>query len=377
MNIGRGSETRGQSLCLISRLQATESLRMKTGVLLMNTGTADAPNVEAIRRYLREFLSDPAIIGAPAPIRNRIVNHIVKNRPPRTLANYEAFWTEQGSPFIIASNSQAEKLEAELNARGIGEFKVELGMRYGNPSIANALGALREADCEQLVLLPAYPQQTNVCAGTCINRARAALADMKAASGWNPIVSDALYFYDLPAYKDALAKQVAKHWRYEPGAKLVVSFHSTMLADIKAGDPYKAQTEQTAAWLAEALNVPAKDYIVSYQSRFDNRKWLQPFTEPTVLGLAASGVKNLCIVCPIFTAENMETALEINRDLRGSYLAAAPQGASFTYVPALNASDGLIAALADATEKALSGGFKGEQSGIGSTADTSVPGMLH
>ncbi len=343
----------------------------------MNTGTADEPTITAVRNYLREFLMDPAIIGAPAFIRKRIVNHIVRRRPERTVANYEAFWTPQGSPFIIDSYKQASRLEIELSGRLAGDVQVELAMRYGNPSVLDGLNALRVGGCEQVVVLPSYLQEVNVCAGTCIKRAHEVLDSMRERYDWEPQVIDVPHFYDLPTYREALAKQVAAHWRYTPDAKLVVSFHSTMLADIEAGDPYRDQTTQTARNLAEDLGIAPDDVLVSYQSRFDSRKWLQPFTEPTVRALAEQGVRDVCVVCPIFTVDNMETSLEINRDLRAMYCEAAGAGASFTYVPALGASAGIIKSLADATQKALDGGFGTQGAALeGTTADTSVPHML-
>lgn len=343
----------------------------------MNTGTADEPTITAVRNYLREFLMDPAIIGAPKFIRKRIVNHIVRRRPERTVANYEAFWTPQGSPFIIDSYKQAKRLEVELSGRLTGEVQVELAMRYGNPSVLDGLNALRVAGCEQVVVLPSYPQEVNVCAGTCIKHAHDALDSMGARYDWHPQVFDAHYFYDLPSYREALAKQVAAHWQHSEGSKLIVSFHSTMLADIEAGDPYRDQTQQTARNLAEDLGVPAEDVLVSYQSRFDSRKWLQPFTEPTVRGLAEQGVRDVCVVCPIFTVDNMETSLEVNRDLRAMFMEATGADARFTYVPALGASAGVVKALADAAQKALSGGFgDGAAALAGTTADNTVPHML-
>lgn len=349
---------------------------MKTGILLMNTGTADEPTVVAVRNYLREFLMDPAIIGAPEFIRKRIVNHIIRRRPERTVANYEEFWTPEGSPFMLTSFKQAKRLEIDLTGQQPEDVVVALGMRYGNPSIMNALHELRVESCDRVVLLPAYPQQVNVCAGTCFNKAREVLDKFAAQFNWRPEVFEVPYFYDNPDYQGALARQVAKHWRYEPGSKLLVSFHSTMLADIEAGDPYRDQTHATARKLAQDLGIDPADMVVCYQSRFDNRKWLQPFAEPTALGFAERGITDICVVCPGFVADNMETSLEVNRDLRRSFLEAAKPGSRFTYVPALNTDAGLIKALSHAVKRALDGGFQ-PIAASGSTADKHVPGMLN
>lgn len=348
---------------------------MKTGVLLMNTGTADEPTIPAIRTYLYEFLMDPAIIGAPEFIRKRIVNHIVRNRPQRTVKNYEAFWTPEGSPFVLGCYKQAKALKAELESRG-DEMEVAVVMRYGSPSVLDGLHELRVAGCERVVVLPSYPQQVNVCAGTCFKKVREVLAKIGESYGWKPELVEVPYFYDQHAYRLALAKQVASCWRYSESSRLVVSFHSTLLADIEAGDPYKDQTEMTAAALAADLRIPAEAVSVSYQSRFDSRKWLQPLTEPSVLKIAESGVKDVCVVCPGFTVDNMETVLEVSRDLRKTYMDAAGREANFTYVPALCDDKGLVAAMADAIGKALNGGFEAERESSGRSADTSIPRML-
>ena len=348
---------------------------MKLGILLMNTGTADEPTVEAVARYLGEFLMDPAIISAPYFIRKPLVRHICKTRPQRTVDNYRAFWTPEGSPFMVASRSQAARLQEVLRERGESEPHVVLAMRYGNPSISAGLRELQATGCDTVVLLPCYPMQVNVCAGTCLKEAREQLDVLRRKQRWDPCVVEVPSFFDQPAWREALITAVRGAWTYTPGSKLLVSCHSTLLADIEAGDPYRDQVEATRDFLAEALGVPAQDALTCYQSRFDNRKWLQPLTEPTVVALAEQGVRDICVLCPIFTAENMETALEVDRDLRATFMEHAGPDARFTYVHALNDAPGLIGALADAVQEALAGQAP-EVVTTGVGADTSLPGPV-
>lgn len=420
---------------------------MKLGVLLINTGTPDEPTLDAVSQYLREFLMDPAIIGAPAPVRRLLVNHIVRNRPARTVKHYEAFWTPAGSPFLLTSLQQRDALQKALEGILCGEqccgegaagaregaagareggankpsdncaseseapafsaVHTELAMRYGNPSISSALEKLRAAGCTHLVFLPAYPQNVNVCAGTCLKEAHAQLRAMRGGQqGWQPETYHVPHFYDAPGYREALLLSVCNAWNYTPGAKLAVSFHSTMMSDIKRDPTYLRQTTQTKDWLAQdlhaALGIPEADVQLCFQSRFDSRKWLSPFTEGVLKGWVREGVKNICVVCPGFVADNIETMVEVNSGLRetvcggrscaqnerrgsnrkGSKIkrdatpatkrAAAPatppghfpqntpdvmqqvaNEVDFTYVPALGTTPGLIAAMAHATCRAV------------------------
>ena len=222
---------------------------MKLGVLLMNTGTADEPTVEAIARYLGEFLMDPAIISAPYFIRKPLVQHICKTRPQHTVDNYREFWTPEGSPFMIASKAQATHLQETLRLRGEVGAHVVLAMRYGNPSIAAGLEELQQSGCDTVVLLPCYPMQVNACAGTCLKEARAQIAKL-GKRDWKPRVVDVPSFYDQPAWREALIEAVQTSWTYTPGSKFLVSCHSTLLADIEAGDPYRDQVEATRDFLA-------------------------------------------------------------------------------------------------------------------------------
>ena len=319
------------------------------GVLLINSGTPDEPEIDAIARYLDEFLMDPAIIGAPWPIRRKIVDKIIATRPAQTIEKYRAFWTEEGSPFMLTSKRQAHLLQEELGSkRGSREVHVELAMRYGNPSIEAGLRTLQAKGCTSLIVLPLYPQYVKVCAGTCFKAVQKTLAKMS----WHPTLVEIRDFYRQEAYQRALAEQVRAHWNGQAGSKLVLSFHSTLLKDIQNGDPYQEQVEETAEQLALNLGIPKDDIVICYQSRFDSRKWLSPFTEKTVEELATEGT-SIAFVCPGFVSDNLETFFDVEQDLRALYEKHAPASCTFTYIPCLNANAGLVKALADAVHSVL------------------------
>ncbi|MGN0046988.1 MAG: ferrochelatase [Eggerthellaceae bacterium] len=350
---------------------------MRLGVLLMNTGTADEPTVPAIRAYLNQFLMDPAIISAPYPIRRCIVNRILKTRPEETLPRYKNFYIQEGSPFILACAKQAALLQQALEVRfglsdaagasmsgagtgAVTAVKVVSAMRYGNPSLRAGLKELWKFEADQVVLLPAYPQEVRVCTGTCLRAAKKELARLRRDVNWSPRVAECGSFYADEAWRKALAQQVEAHWdhrtpdgAHEVGAKLLVSFHSTLLKDIQAGDPYEAQVQETVKNLGADLGIPEEDVILCYQSRFDNRKWLQPLAPAVVRQLAEEGVQDVAVVCPGFVAENMESALEIGVDLRNEFQAASASGARLTYIPCLNNVPGLVEALANCVMRAL------------------------
>ncbi len=378
--------------------------QLKTGVLLMNTGTPDAPTEEAARTFLEEMLSDPALISMPPFLWKPILHKfILPKRPQKTAALYKQIWTDEGAPFLLTSLRQRDLLQKKLdeslrkhpassgksnqhfgehltnseepnqhfdehpsggdknsadtqrdsvygNVNNAQQFQVEIGMRYGNPSIESGLQVLYKGGCERIILLPLYPQYAKVCSGTCLSKAYEKLLELEKQYGWKPQVIDVKDFFEQKSYIDGLVKSIHQKWDYKKGDKLVISFHSTLMADIKKGDPYKNQAEQTAKALADALNMADDDWVLSYQSRFDSRKWLSPFTADTVQFLGAVGTENVCIVAPGFVSDNLETSIELGQQMKELFLKEAErfgtENAQFVYAEALNDDELLIDALA-------------------------------
>ena len=286
----------------------------------MNLGTPAAPTPQAVRRYLAEFLSDPRVVRLPRLVWLPILHGaVLRTRPQKSAEKYAAIWTPEGSPLDVNTRRQAESLR-----RTLPEAKVEYAMRYGEPSIRSALQRLPRDD---LIVVPLYPQYSE--------STTASVAD--ALPGGVAMVRD---FHDHPAYIAALAAAVRRHWeQHGRGPLLVLSFHGVPK---RGGEAYEAQCRVTARLLEEALR--CEGMMVTFQSRFGYARWLEPYTEPTLVALAAAGKKRVDVFCPGFVADCLETLEEIDIAARHAFLAAG--GTAFYRVPCLNDSPEWIAALA-------------------------------
>ena len=300
------------------------------GVLMMNTGTPDAPTTEAIRPYLRQFLSDRRIVNCPPIIWKPILEHIVLRRPEKTVANYQAFWTPEGSPFMRVCKEQAQILQELLDASeaegavvGTEGVKVVLAMRYGNPSIASGLAQLAEAGVDTVVALPMYPQRTLACAVSCFDEVDAQVAAL-ASAGTHLQVHKIQEFWQESGYIKALADSVRRAWTpsTDNSSHLVVSFHSVPVSYVKQGDTYVESARQTVEQLRCELGLSPNQISIAFQSRFDSRKWVGPFLEHEVSRLAREGVRDLAVVAPIFTADCIETSVEIAQSDRDLFIRA-------------------------------------------------------
>jgi ferrochelatase len=310
----------------------------KAGVLLVNLGTPDAPDVPALRRYLREFLADPRVVTLPRLVWLPILHGLVlRTRPARSAAAYARIWTPQGSPLLVNSRALADGLRGALGpARPLA-----LGMRYGNPSILTALTELKQAGITRLVVLPLYPHYAESTTGSSFAAVRAALAGL----GWAPELRTIGTYHDHPAYISALAASVREHWaEHHRGEKLIVSFHGIPRKVADAGDPYPGQCAVTARLLARELALKDEEWQLSYQSRFGPAEWLQPYTLDVLKRAAAGGLRRVDVICPGFAADCLETLEEIALRYAEAFRAAG--GQRLRYVPALNARPAHVEALA-------------------------------
>lgn len=337
----------------------------KQGVLLVNLGTPDAPEPGPVRTYLREFLNDPRVIDINPVGRFALLELLIlPTRPAKSAEAYRKVWTEDGSPLLVFSRALADKVSAALP-----EAEVVLAMRYGSPSIPDGLAALREAGCDELIVLPLYPQYAASSTASTIDRV---YDEVKKA--WKPpFVTIVPPFFDDPRFIDAFA-QVGRPVldALEPD-HVLMSFHGLPERHILKGDPtggqhclasqgccdaigpnnrmcYRAQSFATARLIAEALEIPKAEFSVAFQSRLGRTPWIKPYTDHVLVELAQRGVKRLAVFCPAFVADCLETLEEIGMRAKEDFLAAG--GEALELVPSLNATgpwvDTVVGLLRDA-----------------------------
>jgi ferrochelatase len=315
----------------------------KTAVLLINLGTPDSPTAPAVRRYLREFLSDPRVVEIPRPLWWLILNGIVLNvRPKKSAEKYAAIWTPDGSPLKVHTEKQARLLRGFLGQAG-HQVVVDYAMRYGQPSIPATLSRLKTDGCTRILLLPLYPQYSSSTTATAFDAAFAWTRQLRN----QPEIRIVRSFADNPGYISALAANVREHWmangRPSDSYRLVMSFHGVPRYTLDKGDPYHCECQKTGRLLAEALNLDADAYQICFQSRFGRAEWLQPYTAPTLAAFGKQGVRRVDVICPGFPADCLETLEEIAMEGKSEFIAAG--GQEYRYIPCLNERDDWIHAL--------------------------------
>jgi len=304
----------------------------RIGVLLVNLGTPDSPSYFAVQRYLREFLGDRRVINTSRLIWLPLLyGLILPFRPIQTARKYRRIWLPEGSPLAVYSTRLTARVAAVLQARFGDQIRVELGMTYGNPSIAYALESLFKQDVKKLLVLPLYPQYCSSTTGSVFDRTSCALQRWR----WLPETRFVNDYYHDAGYIDALASQILEHWA-EAGERshLMFSYHGIPTAYVAEGDPYQAQAEATTRSVASRLGLAPDQWSHCYQSRFGRVEWLQPYTQDTLKVLAARGVRKLTVVSPSFAVDCLETLEEVAIEYRDTFLELG--GERLTLVPALN-----------------------------------------
>ena len=310
----------------------THGSRQKLGVLLVNLGTPDAPTAAAVKPYLKEFLSDPRVVEAPRLLWWCILNgYILLTRPKSTAHAYSQVWTEKGSPLLMHSLAQKQKLMIRLEHLYADKVVIELGMTYGNPSISSALQKLKAQQIEALVVLPLYPQYSGATTGSVFDTVVKELCTWRRVPALNFIDG----YYDEPLYIKALAASI-RDYRSQHGSatKLVFSYHGLPKRFLESGDPYHCHCYKTTRLVAQELSLDKDDYMLTFQSRFGREPWLEPYTDETLKSFPSQGIKDIQVISPGFASDCVETNEEINLQNRAFFMDAG--GEKFGYIPCLN-----------------------------------------
>ncbi len=325
--------------------------RRRVGVLLVNLGSPSGSDNRSVRRYLRQFLSDPRVIEIWRPLWLFILNLVVlSTRPQRSAHAYAQIWDKDRneSPLVVTTRAQAEKLAPRLAG---DDIVVDWAMRYGEPAIGKRLAALREAGCDRILIAPLYPQYSATTTATANDAAFAELKKMR----WQPAVRTLPAYHDDPAYIAALATSLWASLNRRPFQPEVVlaSYHGLPREYVTKGDPYFDQCQATTDLLRGRLGWPKEKLRIVFQSRFGQAEWLQPYAEATIADLAKSGVKRLAVVTPGFSVDCLETLEEIA--IRAAATFKANGGEDFAAIPCLNDSAEGMALIETLVRRELSG----------------------
>jgi len=317
----------------------------KIGLLLVNLGTPDAPEKTAVKRYLKQFLSDKRVVEIPSLIWQPILRGIILNtRPAKSAHAYSLIWTDEGSPLAVHTRNQAHELADSLGDAVMTDW----AMRYGNPSIESRLQKMKDAGCDRILVAPLYPQYS----GATTASVHDAVFDAIGAMRWQPALRILPPYHDDQTYIEALKKSLENGLAaldFEPDA-IVASFHGMPERTLELGDPYHCHCQKTARLLSEAMG---RDLTIAFQSRFGRAKWLEPATDKMLEALPGQGKKKIAIFAPGFSSDCLETCEEL--EIRGKEQFMEAGGDRFAYIPCLNASAEGIAMLDILVRRELAG----------------------
>jgi ferrochelatase len=315
----------------------------RIGILLVNTGTPEAPEAREVRKFLARFLSDPRVVELPRPVWLPILHGLVLPfRPARSAERYRKIWSAYGSPLLELTGRLRSEIALTLAQRVLAPFTVEVGMLYSQPTVKSALERLRASGAQRILVVPMYPQYSGTTTGAVYDQVNAELRRWR----WLPELRFIAEYHDQPGYIEALRASIVQHWEANGRTKhLLISFHGIPERSFHQGDPYFCKCQKTARLLADELMLRETEWTVSFQSRFGPAGWLRPYTSNVLADLPTRGVRDVTVVCPGFPVDCLETLEEIDIESRAAFLRAG--GQTFQYVPALNARSEHARFLAD------------------------------
>ncbi|MBT5383733.1 MAG: ferrochelatase [Kordiimonadaceae bacterium] len=323
----------------------------KTGVIITNLGTPDAPETSALKRYLREFLSDPRVVEVPRLIWWFILNLVIVPLRSRSSAkNYKTVWTDDGSPLLDITVRQAAALQKKTDqVFGKNKIIVSCAMRYGNPSIKSILQSFTQKNIRNIVVLPLYPQYCAATNGSTFD----ALAKELTHSRWVPELKFISGYHIMPSYINAVANSISNYIETKGMPDLLLfSYHGIPQKYLERGDPYYCFCIQTTRLIQKKLALEDDQIKTTFQSRFGKEKWLQPYTDKTLKSLPEQNIKNVAVVCPGFSADCLETLEEIKIENKEYFIEAG--GKKYDYIPCLNDSSDHVDMMFDLIEGSLS-----------------------
>ena len=309
----------------------------KIGILLTNLGTPDSPDPKSLRKYLNQFLMDRRVVDLPRIFWVPLLKIIILNIRPRKSAKlYRKIWTDKGSPLLSFSRKIIEKIDEKFKDKK-NNFIIILGMRYGNPSIKEALQTFKKEGVSKILVFPLYPQTGSPTTSSTFD----AINNFLNKELWMPNLRFISGYHDHPFYIDLLANSIEKSFSDNgKPEKLIFSFHGMPKRYLKNGDPYYCFSHKTARLVAEKLNLKTDEYDLAFQSRFGKEEWLKPYIEDIIIDYKEEGVKSLQIISPAFSVDCLETLEEINIQYRKLFLSNG--GERFHYIPCLNDTEGHI-----------------------------------
>ena len=318
----------------------------KIGVLITNLGTPDNPDKKSLKRYLKEFLSDRRVVDYNRILWKAILYGIILNiRPKRSARLYKKIWTDEGSPLMVNMDRILNSLRKELD-----NFQIEIGMRYGNPSIQKALNRFKENNVFNIVVLPLYPQAGSPTNSSTFDE----ISQVLGGWPWLPNLRFVNGYHDRDDYINAISNTIKRATsNCTDIEKIIFSFHGMPTRYLKQGDPYYCFCHKTARLVAENLQLNEKQYILAFQSRFGREEWLQPYIDEEIVKQAKSGIKKLHVVSPGFSVDCLETLEEIK--IQYDDLFKLNGGQSLKYIPCLNSDKEHIFMIKNIIKENISG----------------------